>query len=237
VIKRAPDGAAGSYVWQALIQLGYFDVANRLASPPAAYIPYIQANDPRAIQLIEKEMDPKRFWRFGMLAAVMARVCTVTNRLPWLAKMYHAAVSSPEEFEKVVGRDRMAIVAPGAAVALKQAGNSAEASKLLELAEDIANDADEKDPSNQVALARIYAVQGRTDNAVSLLSSAVRAGWLPPYLPIDTDLGRDPAFAQLGKDPRFQQIRQQILAKFARERSQVNIPQMRRLAGLPADQR
>ena len=72
-----------------------------------------------------------------------------------------------------------------------------------------------------VEVARIYAVQGRTDEAIDLLSTAIRAGWLPPFLPIHTDIALDPPLNELRKDPRFERLRQQILGHLAKERAEL----------------
>ena len=72
-----------------------------------------------------------------------------------------------------------------------------------------------------VTLARIYAVQGRTNEAIGLLSTAIRAGWLPPWLPIHTDIALDPPLNELRKDSRFEKLRQQILGHLAKERAEL----------------
>jgi TolB-like protein/cytochrome c-type biogenesis protein CcmH/NrfG len=218
------------YLWQALVQLGFFDLADRLSPPPNDYIPFIRANDPRAMEIIEQNMPAKALWRNGPLPIVIGRVCLLTGRMPWLAKMYHSAVKSPEEFDQLVGGDRMPDVVPGVAIALRQGGDRAEAEELLRRAEAHVRTIDADDPDGQITVARIYAAQGRTADAVKLLAAAVRGGWLPKYLPIDIDLEHDPALRELHDDPQFQQIRRHILATIARERSEVNLAALRQLA-------
>ena len=121
-------------------------------------------------------------------------------------------VKIPEQFEQLIGKETMSEVVPSAAIALREAGNSAISLELLQRAEANARDLDRTNPADQVTLARIYAAQGRNNEAIALLSSAVRAGWLPPYLPIDVDLEHDPPFAELRGDTRFQRLRRQVLA-------------------------
>ncbi len=152
---------------------------------------------------------------------MIGRVCLLTHQMSWLAKMYRAAGSTPEQFEQLIGKETMSEVVPSAAIALREAGDSAVSLELLQRAEVDARDLDRTNPADQVTLARIYAAQGRNDEAIALLSSAVRAGWLPPYLPIDVDLEHDPPFAELRGDTRFQRLRQQVLATLARERAEL----------------
>ena len=210
-----------NFLWQPLAQLGYLDVADKVSPPPnASYIRYIRQNDPRAIGMIEAEMPPRKYWSFALLAIVGSRVYLLNNQGPRLAKRFQAVASTPEQFEALVGKEQLPDVAPMAALALRSAGDTQQARRLLELAE---ADATKLKPNKdqQVTLARIYAVQGRTDEAIGLLSSAIRAGWLPPYLPILPDIQLDPPLAELRKDPRFEQLRQQILGHLAKERAEL----------------
>ncbi|MGH6729515.1 MAG: hypothetical protein ACREBK_05135, partial [Sphingomicrobium sp.] len=112
-------------------------------------------------------------------------------------------------------------IAPGVALALRSAGDEDQARELLQLAETISNETQTRSLDKQIQLARIYAVQGRTDEAIGKLSLAVRGGWLPPYLPIHTDIAFDPPLAELKKDPRFERLRQQILGHIAKERAEL----------------
>ena len=70
-------------------------------------------------------------------------------------------------------------------------------------------------------LARIHAVQGKTDQAIGELSEAIRDGWIPPFLPIHVDIALDPPLAELKPDPRFEPLRQQILRHLAKERAEL----------------
>jgi predicted negative regulator of RcsB-dependent stress response len=135
--------------------------------------------------------------------------------------MYHRAANSPEEFAKLVGKARIADVGPIAALALKRTGEQAEARRLLEIALENAQEEQGSPEDQQVRVARIYAVQGKTEEAIGLLSSAVRRGWIPPYLPIHVDIALDPPLAELNKDPRFEVLRQQILDHLKKERAEL----------------
>ena len=207
-------------LFPSLLLLGYTELADKMFPPPNPYIKYIRANDPRALDMFEAQYPPKQYWKFGALGIMGTRVYLLNGQGPRLAKIYHAAASSPQEFEALVGKNRLPDYAPGAALALRSAGDEAQARELLALAEDRANELPDS-LDRQITLARIHAVQGRTDAAIGELSSAIRAGWLPPYLPINTDIATDPPLRELAKDPRFEQLRQQILGHVAKERAEL----------------
>jgi TolB-like protein len=209
------------FVWSPLIQLGLFDLADRISPPPSDLVPYIRKNDPHALDMIEARMSPKQFWTTGPLPIVGSRVYLLNNQGPRLARQYRAAASTPEQFEKIVGKDNFGLVAPGAALALRSVGDEAQAQGLLALAEAASNRTGTLTPEETVTLARILAVKGDTDKAVGLLSAAIHAGWLPPYVPIHTDIALDPPLNELRKDPRFERMRQQILGHLARERAEL----------------
>ena len=208
-------------LFPALHQLGHSDVADKIFPPPSNYIPFIRANDPRALDMFEAQLSPRAFWNFGYLPIVGVRVYLLNNQGPRLAKRYRAVASSPEEFEEAVNKLDFPDIAPGVALALRSAGDEIEARRLLELAETRAKELRVRPLDKQIRLARIYAVQGRTNEAIGELSSAIRGGWIPPFLPIHTDIALDPPLRELSKDPRFEKLRQQILGHLAKERAEL----------------
>ena len=211
----------GSFVVGPLLQLGLLDIADRISPPPSDFVPFIRTNNPRVLDQFETRFSPEKFWTYGYLAVVGGRVYLLNNEGPRLAKQYRAVASTPEEFEKVVGRDRLAMIAPVAALALRSVGDEDQAQRLLALAETVATPAGRPNRDEMVTLARIHAVQGDTDKAIGLLSAAIRGGWLPPYLPIHTDIALDPPLLELNKDPRFEPLRQLILRHLAKERAEL----------------
>ncbi|HXG99188.1 MAG TPA: TIR domain-containing protein [Sphingomicrobium sp.] len=202
------------------LQLGLFEAADKVVPPPSPWVPFIRRNDPKVLDMVEAAMPPEKFWTFGALPQVTGRIYFLSNQGERLAKRYRAVASTPEQFEALVGF-QFSDLAPVAARALRSVGDEAQARRLLELAEAAASKEPAPDGDQQVRLARIYAVQGRTDAAIGLLSTAVRRGWLPNYLPLHTDIGIDPALTELKKDPRFEPLRQQILGHLAKERAEL----------------
>ena len=210
-----------TFLGTSLFQLGHFEVADRISPPPGEFAPFIRKNDPRVLDMIEAQLPPEGFWTYGYLATLAGRVYLLNGESARLAKLYRAVATTPEEFMAVVGKDRLADIAPTAALALRAAGDEDQARGLLALAEAEAKSTGRTRSQDMVTLARIYAVQGRTDEAIGLLSSAIRAGWLPPWLPIHTDIALDPPLNELRSDPRFERLRQQILGHLAKERAEL----------------
>lgn len=161
-----------------LFQLGLYDILNQM-SPLPKHVPYIIKDDPQVLDMFDAEVSLKRFWSEGHFAVAGGGVYLRNNHGPRLAKQYRAVASSPEEFMSVVGKERLAIIAPIAALALRSAGDEDQARRLLTLAETIATPPGQPNPEQMVSLARIHAVRGDTDKAIGLLSAAIRSGWLP----------------------------------------------------------
>ena len=110
---------------------------------------------------------------------------------------------------------------PVIALALRAAGRKAEADRILRQA----------DAAMRAVLARgrvpfwfeadaaaIWAVQGRTGDAISMLERAMSRGWAHVGSADLPDIGDEPAFRSLHKDPRFERIRAKLSANHARER-------------------
>ena len=210
-----------NFLLSPLFRIGMPEVADNVLTPPSDFVPYIRKNDPKALDMIEAQKSPRDFWTFGPLPVVAARVYLLNGQGPRLAKRYRAVASSPEQFGALVGRPSLADIAPGVALALRSDSDEVEARQLLELAQSAAEEYPTTPLDQEIRLARIYAVQGRKDEALAKLSSAVQRGWLPPYLPIHTDIALDPPLAELNSDPRFERIRQRILGHVAKERAEL----------------
>jgi len=109
------------------------------------------------------------------------------------------------------------------ALALRQAGRVADADRLLSQAASridsvyhqrtipFALDAD---------VAAVWAVQGRRDQALSMLERAVRRGWTDDANTDLADIADEPAFSSLRGQPRFQRLRAGLAAHLVRERAE-----------------
>jgi len=219
----------GLSLWTMLLQLGFFDEALKV-SPAPDFAPYLWRNDPRGLDIMEsKHIDPRTFFASEPLPENAGRVYILSGRSRTLADLYLSLKASPEEFEKIADDpENFLTTAPMIAIALKQSGHGEDAGKLLSFAETEAKNALKDDESlKSVLLARIYVVQGRNDEALALLTSAVNRGWLPQPPMLQMDLATDPALSTLKGDPRFEAARQYILGTIARERAQVNLSLLR----------
>jgi hypothetical protein len=150
-------------------------------------------------------------------------VSLLTGRPKLLADRYLSLRTTPDQYAAEFEGADFIDLAPLLAISLQRAGHGAEAQALLAVAEKRGLDfLKSGKPEGPAWLARIYAVQGRKDEAVASLTSAVNRRWLPPPPMLHSDLASDPAFALLKEDARFERLRQQILGTIARERAQVN---------------
>jgi TolB-like protein/DNA-binding winged helix-turn-helix (wHTH) protein/Tfp pilus assembly protein PilF len=114
--------------------------------------------------------------------------------------------------------------APVVALVLRQAGRAAEADRLLQEATASLQKLYRENRSVPFDIdaeaASIWAVQGRTEQALSALERAFSRGWVhagPSDLPA---IANEPAFSTLRGQPRFERIRSGLAAHLARERSE-----------------
>ena len=170
--------------------------------------------------MIEERMKPIEFWKFGPLPIVASRVYLLNGQGSRLVAQYSAVAKSPDEFERVIGGNNLPDIVPSLAIALRREGLGAQANALLVRAEELLPKEGES-IDEEVQRARIYAAQGRRNEAMNLLIAARKAGWLPPYLPVHTDIALDPPLAELRSDPRFERLRQNILSHLAREKAEL----------------
>jgi hypothetical protein len=222
---RNAGPAVGAF-WSALVQLGFIDEAVKIATGPD-FAPYLWRNDPKGLDMLEsKHIDAQTFFKLDPLAENAGRVYLLSGRGKRLAEMYLSLKVSPEDFVGVAtgdGPEHFLYTAPLIAVALRQNGNAQDAAALLSLAETKARQGlNDGDPLSSILLARICAVEGRKEDALPLLASAINRGWIPQPPDLLIDLHDDPALASMKGDPTFEKLRDQILGTIARERAQVN---------------
>jgi hypothetical protein len=208
----------------ALMQLGFAEEAGRVGPMPD-FGPYLWRNDPKGLDMLESHhIDALTFFALEPLTENAARVYLLSGRGKKVADMYLSLKVTPPEFEKLAVGDEpehFLYSAPLVALALRQNGHATDADALLSLAEARAKQSASK-PVDLVLLARIYAVQGRREQALPLLVAAVNRRWIPPVPMLLADLHSDPALASLKGDRRFEKLREQIMGTIARERAQVN---------------
>ena len=152
-----------------------------------------------------------------------AKLMLNAGRAQELATTYYSPVGllslRPNEPVRVDQLHEAAVVA----LALRQAGRPAEADRLLRKTTatistvyrqgtiPVALDAD---------VAEIWAVQGRRDQALSMLERAMRRGWTDTGSTDLADIADEPAFSSLRGQPRFERIRASLAAHISRERAE-----------------
>ena len=108
-------------------------------------------------------------------------------------------------------------------LALRAAGRPADAARLLNSAAPTVNAAYRQHTVPfllDADVAAIWAVQGRRDQALSMLERALRRGWTHTNNTDLSDIAAEPAFASLRGEPRFERIRANLAARLAQERAE-----------------
>jgi tetratricopeptide (TPR) repeat protein len=226
-------GTATGDLWTTLLQLGFVDEAAKLGPAPR-FAPLLWHNDPRGLDMMKSDqLDAHTFFKLEPLTENAGRVFLLNGRGTELADLYLSLKVTPEDYSKLAsgdGPEHFLNTAPLVAIALRERGRGADATALLSLAETRAKTAAQDGKQDSaIRLAGIYATQGRMEDALPLLTSAINRGWLPQPPELMVDLADNPAFASLKGDPRFEALRQRILGRIARERAQVDMALIRRL--------
>jgi TolB-like protein/DNA-binding winged helix-turn-helix (wHTH) protein/Tfp pilus assembly protein PilF len=113
---------------------------------------------------------------------------------------------------------------PVVALALRRAGQPQEADRLLREADRVIRTVHKRGRVPiwfDAHVAGVWAVQGRPDEALSMLERAVRRGWThagTTDLPV---LGDEPAFSMLRNNPRFRRIAAELKAHLQREKQEI----------------
>lgn len=209
----------------ALEQLGYDDLAIKVLQPPD-FVSFLDRKDPKGLDMLEaRHINVRAFFQSDPLTEHAGRIYLLSGRSKRLADLYLSMNLSPQEFFRLSNSqnpDHFLNLGPIVAIALKQSGHVKEAESLIVLAEKAASDQLRTGPSGAAQLARVYALEGRKDDALRFLSSAVSRNWLPPPPMLPIDLDDDPAFVSLKNDPRFRMLRQKILDTIAQQRLRVD---------------
>jgi TolB-like protein/DNA-binding winged helix-turn-helix (wHTH) protein/tetratricopeptide (TPR) repeat protein len=113
------------------------------------------------------------------------------------------------------------------ALALRRAGRSAEADELLHDAsvrvQSVYSHNRSVPFSFDAQAAEIWAVQGRTEQALSALERALDRGWIHADATDLPALHDEPTFASLRGQPRFERIKASVAAHLARERAETEM--------------
>ena len=227
--KKEGRPAIGIAMNGALLQLGFVNENHKIFQTPD-FGPVLWANDPKGLDMVEAhKIDSRAFFTLSPLSENAGRVYVLSGRSADLANKYLSLKLAPAEFSKLGDPEHFLYSAPIVATALQKSGHPREAMALLALAEEQAKrKAVDGTPLSSILLARVYAAQGKKDEALPLLNSAINRGWLPEPPLLQTDLNNDPPLERLKGNAQFEKARAQILGTIARERAQVNLDLLRR---------
>ena len=226
---------ANSPRWSARAQLGVADARAAVGLDPArAGLKLMAPFAPQRVEMQTNAPPSAATWELRNRNAtaadqyrdqshVGAKLMLNAGRAKELTATYDSPVGllslHPNEPVRADQLHEVAVVA----LALKQAGRSADADKLLAKAGStigavyhggnipFALDAD---------VAAIWAVQGRRDWALSMLERAIRRGWTGAGDTDLRDIAEEPAFASLRGQPRFERVRAYLAARLVRERAE-----------------
>jgi TolB-like protein/tetratricopeptide (TPR) repeat protein len=224
--RRAPSERPyvdGPRLRPALIQLGYFDEAEKLAGGPDASSAALRGTPEPPAAIRARLNRPVDFWTATPgLAKIYLRLLPREGRLAELAGYYRSAFKGPDELEAAGTRDMFLALAPNLAADLREDGDEQDAQLILARAEDhfagLQANGPLSPPDKVVTLSELRAVEGRADEALAALSQAVDGGWLPDRRAFAADLADEPSFAGLRAQPKFQALRKRVLDRLAAER-------------------
>lgn len=212
-------------IGEGLLRLGYVEQAGTIFGQGDEFATELRGQWLRPELTQGMISTPREFWVDVGNATVSSRTMIKRGQGKALVDSYRRGFSSREDFLITVAeRGAPAISVPVLAVALRDAGQAAEAEALLTAIEGRAELRLQRLPGGNDAaweLARIRAAQGRTDDALRLVSRALDRGWLPDGWLYPLDIADDPPFRRLRDDPRFKRARGRILAHIARERAEL----------------
>ena len=225
--KKEGRTVVGDTAFYPVLQLGLIDEAVKLQGTDAPdYAPYLLRAEPKGLAMFEAHNIAPRTW-FGSqpITEIVARAYMLNGQSAKVADAYLSLGLSPDQIAGLVLRQPEAILyrGPILVVALQKNGHAKEASDLLSVVRQRASEAArDGSPLHLALLARVDAVDGRKEDALALLTRAVNHAWIPPTPLMTVDLHNDPALGNLVGDTRFERLRDQILRRVARQRSQVD---------------
>ena len=208
-----------------LVRLGEEDSAVKRAGGPPWLGPLIRGERLPPSMAEGKKVAPADIWQDMQFSGIASRAMVSLGRGDELVRTYRAAFRNGDEFINRIGHgDQLIFLAPTLAAALRQQGSGTEADYLLAAAAVTAEGCARNAPSSAECAARlayVRAAQGRKDEALRQLATAVSHGWLPDGSLQALDFEREPAFAALRENGRLRDLRKRVLGHIASERAEL----------------
>jgi len=210
--------------FETLIALGHFEALQRITRCPEWYGPVLagKALPPKMFE--GRPVEPEEFWTSIFFSTPASRALANKGRESELVSIYRRAFRNSDDFvTRTTQLNLLAELAPTLALALRSTGEEDEASYLLAAASNQLEQGIRRSSGRQpkAQLAMVRAAQGERAEAVALLESALRQGWLPDGRSVALDLAQEPAFRALRGDSRFEALRKRILGHIAKERAEL----------------
>ena len=229
--SKAHSNAIDSLLFDPILHLGFEDLSLKLGLLPP-FGPHLWRNEPQGVEMVDAmHLDWRHLLSLSPLAENYLRAAMLTGSSRKVSDLYLSAGLDPEMLANIQNESQFLVTAPMFALALRDNGHREQAAQLLTLAETKANEMPAVERNRTMFLARVYAVQGRNDEALAQLSLAAARGWLPDVAFLQADLNKDPTLESLRGDQRFRKAREATLGALARQRAQVDMNLVRRAGG------
>lgn len=144
------------------------------------------------------------------------------GREDWLVQSFDRSFPSVEAFDQQLGCRQTVFFGPHLVLALQREGRHRDAALLLRLTRSAFRkraEAGLRGPMQEVLRARLLALKGRNEAALTALDRAATLGWLDQFWPY-FGMG-DPLFDPIRRDPRFRAVEHRIQASVRRERAEL----------------
>lgn len=182
------------------------------------------------LDVIKRDLEgASNFWMYPDISVMTSRLLLNGGRPRDLLALYDESFRSPEAMVAANIESGFLTYAPSLIIALQSSGRDAEAARFVAIANREVRELQRQERlglSDHLKLARVLAVQGKKEAALSAIERAVALGW--PNGERDFDilrprpvLAEEPAFRELRGDARFRRIDAAIQANLARERREL----------------
>jgi hypothetical protein len=181
----------------------------------------VRGRTPTIAELLKELGSPQAFWEPNPVRSFAMLRLNQAGRGADLLTFYDAVFPSPEGMAERTTPLRLLAVAGPITVALRDANRGAEAERLMTLADQVVARAFARGrvPFEIIELAaQIRALQGRNEEALSLLERAFGMGWQYDRQAMLPRLADDPVYRSIRDSPRLIRLDKLLQGSIARER-------------------